>query len=167
MLPENGCRTAVELAEKTPGKPLAKTAVEPPENRRKTAVELAEKTAGKPLENRREKPRFWVTFASLNKRIGMAGKGLSGVIFPAPGGGCHKETTFQAQSHVLFPSDGVGGTGIYRFLDVTEGLLGPMTAFAEFHEDSSRLKVCTLRPIPLSGGVRTPWLLRKIASIWP
>ena len=33
----------------------------------KTAVELAEKTAGKPPENRREKPRFWVTFASLNK----------------------------------------------------------------------------------------------------
>ena len=28
----------------------------------------------------------------------MAGKGFSGVIFRPLGGGCHKETTFQAQS---------------------------------------------------------------------
>ena len=46
-----------------------RTAGRPPENRRKTTG----KTAGRPLaklsENRWETPRFWVTFASLNKEL--------------------------------------------------------------------------------------------------
>ena len=79
------CRTA--------GRPLAKLSAKPPENRRKTTGKNCRKTAGKPPG----KPCFWVTFASLNKRIGMAGKGLSGVIFRPLGGVAIRRPTFQAQ----------------------------------------------------------------------
>ena len=74
-----------KTAGKTAGKPLenrwkttGKTAGRPPGNRWKAGVEPLEKplenrrgTTGKncwkTAENRRGKPRFWVTFASLNK----------------------------------------------------------------------------------------------------
>ena len=69
-----------ETTGKTAGRPLAKLSAKPPqgklrrktagtagktaaENRRGTTGKNCRKTAG----NRREKPRFWVTFASLNK----------------------------------------------------------------------------------------------------
>ena len=50
---QNGWKTGVEPLEN------------PPENRRGTTGKNCRKTAG----NRREKPRFWVTFASLNKKL--------------------------------------------------------------------------------------------------
>ena len=78
-----------------------KTAGRPPEDRRKTTGKTVGKTAGKPpgdhwqncRQNCREKPRFWVTFASLNK----SREGALRRHFSAPGGGCHKEPTSQAQ----------------------------------------------------------------------
>ena len=84
-LPETTGKTAVEPLENR-WKTAGKTAVEPPENRQKTAVEPAEKTVGKPLENRREKPRFWVTFASLNKGLEWLEK-ASPASFFGPWGG--------------------------------------------------------------------------------
>ena len=41
-----------------------------------------------------------------------------------------------------------------------------MRAFAEFHEEATPKGVYTSSDT-LFRGVRTPWLLRKIASIWP
>ena len=117
-------KTAVERPEnrrektagKTAGKPLEnrwKTAGKPPENGRKTAVELTEKTA----ENRREKPRFWVTFASLNKGREWLGR-ASPASFFGLWGGCHRGVLPRLNLYT-FPSDGVGGTGICGFLSVT------------------------------------------------
>ena len=63
----------------------------------------------------------------------MAGKGLSGVIFRPLGGVAIRDPLFRLNS-CTFRNDGVGGTGIYGFLDVTKGLFRPMRAFAEFHE---------------------------------
>ena len=63
----------------------------------------------------------------------MAGKGLSDVIFRPLGGVAIRDPLFRLKL-CTFQSYGVGGTGIYGFLDVTKGLLGPMTAFAGFHE---------------------------------
>ena len=105
-----------------------KTGVEPLENRRETTG----KTAGKMPENRREKPRFWVTFASLNKGREGSVK-ASPASFSGPGGGCHRGVLPRLNVCTL-RSDGVGGTGICGFLSVTEGLLGLMRAFSEFHE---------------------------------
>ena len=157
--PSPCCRTAPENGRKTTGKPLAKlllsgrktvgkTAVERPENRRETAGKTAGKppasrreTAGKPPSNlprkppgnRWEKPRFWVTFASLNK--GREGPGrVSPTSFFGPWGGVAIRRPLFRRNSCTFRSDGVGGTGICGFLDVTEGILGPMTAFAGFHE---------------------------------
>ena len=70
---------------KTAGKSsenLWKTGVEPLENRRETTG----KTVGKPPGNRREKPRFWVTFASLNKGPEWPGR-ASPASFFGPWGG--------------------------------------------------------------------------------
>ena len=62
----------------------------------------------------------------------MAGKGLSASFF-GPWGGCHKETTFQAQL-MYFSKRWGWRNGICGFLDVTKGILGPMTPKAGFHE---------------------------------
>ena len=71
-----------------------------------------------------------------------AGKGLSGVIFRALGGGGHRGV-FPRLNVCTFRSDGVGGTGSCGFLSVTEGLFGPMGAFSEFHEEATPKGVYT------------------------
>ena len=81
----------------------------------------------------------------------MAGKGLSGVIFRPLGGVAIRRPLFRLNS-CTFRSDGVGGTGIYGFLDVTKGLLGPMTAFAEFHDKATPKGVYTSSDTPFRGG---------------
>ena len=83
--PENGWETAGKPASNLPRKPAGnrwktgdellgdrwKTAGRPPakplESRRETTGKTAGKPPGNRWLNRREKPRFWVTFASLNK----------------------------------------------------------------------------------------------------
>ena len=50
---------------------------------------------------------------------------------------------FPRHNVCTFRSDGVGGTGICGFLSVTEGLLGPMGAFSEFHEEATPKGVYT------------------------
>ena len=72
----------------------------------------------------------------------MAGKGLSDVIFRPLGGVAIRKPLFRRNS-CTFRSDGVGGTGICGFLDVTEGILGPMTAFAGFHDKATPKGVYT------------------------
>ena len=93
---------------RTTGRPLAKLPAKPLENRRKTTGKTVGKTAGKPPEdhwqklsakppgNRRGKPRFWVTFASLNKGLEWLERVSPASFFGPWGGGCHKESTFQA-----------------------------------------------------------------------
>ena len=49
------------------GRPLAKLAGKPLENPRQNRRETTGKNCRKTAGNRRGKPRFWVTFASLNK----------------------------------------------------------------------------------------------------
>ena len=138
--PSPCCRTAPENGRKTTGKPLAKlllsgrktvgkTAVERPENRRETAGKTAGKppasrreTAGKPPSNlprkppgnRREKPRFWVTFASLNK--GWEGPGrVSPTSFFGPWGGVAIRDHFSGVTHVLFDPMGLVERGFAGF----------------------------------------------------
>ena len=81
---------------RTVGKTASNFPRKPPENRRKTVGKPLVKLPGKPPGNRREKPRFWVTFASLNKGPEWPGR-ASPASFFGPWGGCHKETTSQAQ----------------------------------------------------------------------
>ena len=81
----------------------------------------------------------------------MAGKGLSGVIFRPLGGVAIRDPLFRLNS-CTFRNDGVGGTGICGFLDVTKGLLGPMTAFAEFHDKATPKGVYTSSDTPFRGG---------------
>ena len=105
---------------KTGGKPLAK----PLENRRQNCrwrpLENCRETAGdhwqncwKTAENRREKPRFWVTFASLNKGPEWP-EGSLRRHFSAPGGGCHKGP-FSGSTHVLFETMGLAERGFAGF----------------------------------------------------
>ena len=175
--PENGWKTGVELAEKTAGKPpenRRRTAGRPLENRRETTGktvgkpleshrETTGKTAGKPPGNRREKPRFWVTFASLNKGPEWPGRASPASFFGPWGGVAIRRPLFRLNS-CTFRNDGVGGTGICGFLDVTKGILGPMTPKSEFHYKATPKGVYTSSDTSFRG-VRTPWLLRKIATI--
>ena len=117
------------------------------ENRRETTG----KTAGKPLGNRWESPVFG-SLLPVSIRNWNGWKGSLRRHFSAPGGGCHKEGTFQAQLYVLFESDGVGGTGICGFLDVTKGILGPMTPKSEFHYKATPKGVYTSSDTPFRGG---------------
>ena len=81
----------------------------------------------------------------------MAGKGLSDVIFRPLGGVAIRKALFRRNS-CTFRSDGVGGTGIYGFLDVRKGILGPMTAFAGFHDKVTPKGVYTSSYAPFRGG---------------
>ena len=81
----------------------------------------------------------------------MAWKGLSDVIFRALGGVAIGGSLPRLNSRT-FPSDGVGGTGICGFLSVTEGILGPMTAFAGFHDKATPKGVYTSSDTPFRGG---------------
>ena len=108
--PENRWRTAEKLAGNR-WKNCRKTGVEPLENRWrnrwKTGVEPLEsrwKAAGRPLaklpENRPETAGKSPVFGSLLPVSIRDWNGREGPLrrhFSAPGGGCHKETTFQAQ----------------------------------------------------------------------
>ena len=135
---ENRLKTVGKRASnrwKTAGRPLAKrlesgrrTAGKTAENRRGTTGKNCWKTA----ENRRGKPRFWVTFASLNKEL-EGPERVSPASFFGPWGGVVIRRPLFRLNSCTFRTDGVGGTGICGFLDVTKGLLGPMTAFAGFH----------------------------------
>ena len=78
-----------ETTGKTAGKPLEN----PRQNRRETTGKNCRKTAG----NRRGKPRFWVTFASLNKGREWPERVSPTSFFGPWGGGCHKRGAFQAQ----------------------------------------------------------------------
>ena len=146
------------------GRPLAKLSEDHWQNCRKTTGKTAGKPLVKSLGNRREKPRFWVTFASLNKRLEGPGR-ASPASFFGPWGGVAIRRPLLRLNLCTLRSDGVGGTGICGFLDVRKGLLGPMTAFAEFRDKVTPKGVYTSSYTPLRG-VRTPWLLRKIATIW-
>ena len=95
---------------KTAGRPLAK----PLENRRKTAVELAEKTVGKPPGKPPEKPRFWVTFASLNKGLEWSGR-ASPTSFFGPWGGVAIGGSFPGSTHVLSHPMGLAERGFAGF----------------------------------------------------
>ena len=81
----------------------------------------------------------------------MAGKGLSGVIFRPLGGVAIRDPLFRLNS-CTFRNDGVGGTGICGFLDVTKGILGPMTPKSEFHYKATPKGVYTSSDTPLRGG---------------
>ena len=81
----------------------------------------------------------------------MAGKGLSGVIFRALGGVAIRRPLFRLNS-CTFRTDGVGGTGICGFLDVTKGLLGPMTPKSGFHDKATPKGVYTSSDTPFRGG---------------
>ena len=81
----------------------------------------------------------------------MAGKGLSGVIFRPLGGVAIRDPLFRLNS-CTFRNDGVGGTGICGFLDVTKGLLGPMTPKSEFHYKATPKGVYTSSDTPFRGG---------------
>ena len=81
----------------------------------------------------------------------MAGKGLSDVIFRPLGGVAIRKALFRLKLCTL-QSYGVGGTGICGFLDVTKGLLGPMTAFAGFHDKATPKGVYTSSYAPFRGG---------------
>ena len=78
------------------GRPLAK----PPGNRWKTPGKTAgrplAKTVGKPPETAGESPVFG-SLLPVSIRAGNGRKGSLRRHFSAPGGGCHKEATFQAQ----------------------------------------------------------------------
>ena len=81
----------------------------------------------------------------------MAGKGLSGFIFRPLGGVAIRRPLFRLKVCTL-RSDGVGGTGICGFLDVTKGLLGPMTPKSEFHDKATPKGVYTSSYGPFRGG---------------
>ena len=76
------CRTA--------GRPLAKLPEDHwqncRQNRRKTAGRPLAKLSAKPLGNRRETPRFGVTFASLNKGLEWPGRASPTSFFGLWGG---------------------------------------------------------------------------------
>ena len=129
---------------KTAGGPLAKLS----ENRWKTAGGPLAKTVGKTAGNRRGKPRFWVTFASLNK----SREGALRRHFSAPGGGVAIRSPLLRLNLCTLRSDGVGGTGICGFLDVTKGILGPMTPKSEFHDKATPKGVYTSSYTPRRGG---------------
>ena len=155
-----------ENCRKTTGKTVGKPPENPRQNRWKTAGdhwqncwETVGKTAGKPLgdhgqklsENCREKPRFWVTFASLNKQLEWPGRASPASFFGPWGGVAIRDPLFRRNLCTL-RSDGVGGTGIFGFLDVREGILGPMTAFAGFHDKATPKGVYTSSYAPFRGG---------------
>ena len=131
----NRCRTA--------GKPL--------ESRRETTGKTAGKPPGKPLETAGKSP----VFGSLLPVSISDGNGREGSLrrhFSAPGGGVAIRDPLFRRNLCTFRSDGVGGTGIYGFLDVTKGLLGPMTAFAGFHDKATPKGVYTSSYGPFRGG---------------
>ena len=92
-----------------------------------------------------------------------AGKGLSDVIFRPLGGVAIRDPLFRLNVCTL-RSDGVGGTGICGFLDVTEGLLGPMTAFAGFHDKATPKGVYTSSYTPRRGGAY-PLVVKGISHV--
>ena len=124
-----------------------RTAGKLPENRRRTAG----KPPAKPPGNRREKPRFWVTFASLKKGREGSGK-ASPTSFFRPWGRVGHGGVFPRLNVCTFPSDGVGGTGSCGFLSVPEGLFGPIGGFSEFHEEATPKGVYTDSYTPHKGG---------------
>ena len=127
-------------------------------NRRETVVGTA---VGTPA-NCWRKPRFWGTSASLNKGWeGSLRRRFSGL-----GGGCHKRATSQAQC-MYFPFHGGWRNGELRGFRRAGGVCCSTRKICRQNRDftkGSRLKVCTDFPGPLSGGVRTPWLLREIGT---
>ena len=93
----------------------------------------------------------------------MAGKGLSDVIFRPLGGVAIRDPLFRRNS-CTFRSDGVGGTGICGFLDVTKGLLGPMTPKSEFHDKATPKGVYTSSYTPRRGGAY-PLVVKGISLV--
>ena len=92
---ENYWKTGVEPS-KNRWKTVGKTAVERPENRWKAAGGPLAKTVGKPPKTAGKSPVFGSLLpVSIRDRNGLEGPLRRH--FSAPGGGCHKETTFQAQ----------------------------------------------------------------------
>ena len=128
---------------KTVGRPLAKLPEDRPEtagkrasnrwkNRWKTAGGPLAKTVGKPPKTAGESPVFGSLLPSLNKQPEWLER-VSPTSFFGPWGGVAIRNPLFRLKVCTLRSYGVGGTGIYGFLDVTKGLLGPMTAFAGFH----------------------------------
>ena len=93
----------------------------------------------------------------------MAGKGLSGVIFRPLGGVAIRDPLFRLNS-CTFRNDGVGGTGICGFLDVTKGILGPMTPKSEFHDKATPKGVYTSSYTPRRGGAY-PLVVKGISHV--
>ena len=158
-LPDSFFRNKVEPRSRTGpdrgGRAVGKLSSNRRRNRRQTVVE--------PSGNRRRKPRFWGTVVSLNKgREGSLRRHFSGL-----GGGCHKRATSQAQC-MYFPFHGGWCNGELRVFRRAGGGSRSTRRICRQNRDftkDSRLKVCTDFPGPLSGGVRTPWLLREIGTI--
>ena len=104
----------------------------PPANHRETAGRPLAKTAGKPPKTAGKSPVFGSLLpVSIRDRNGR--KGPLRRHFSALGGVAIRNALFRLNS-CTFRIDGVGGTGICGFLDVTKGILGPMTPKAGFHE---------------------------------
>ena len=138
---ENRWKTAGQ----TVGKTVGKTAGKLSENRRETAGKTAGKPPAKPPENRRKTPRFWVTFASLKKGRegpGRTGKGLSGVIFRALGGGWPWGPLPQAQ-RMYFPVRWGWWNGELRVFERDGGPFRSDGGFSEFHEEATPKGVYT------------------------
>ena len=93
----------------------------------------------------------------------MAGKGLSDVIFRPLGGVAIRDPLFRLNS-CTFRNDGVGGTGICGFLDVTKGILGPMTPKSEFHYKATPKGVYTSSDTPRRGGAY-PLVVKGISHV--
>ena len=117
----------------------------------------------KPPANHRETTGQSPVFGSLLPVSIRAGQGLSGVIFRALGGVAIRGPLFRLKVCTL-RSDGVGGTGICGFLDVTKGILGPMTAFAGFHDKATPKGVYTSSYTPHKGGAY-PLVVKGISLV--
>ena len=117
----------------------------------------------KPPANHRETTGQSPVFGSLLPVSIRAGKGLSGVIFRPLGGVAIRSPLLRLNLCTL-RSDGAGGTGICGFLDVTKGILGPMTPKSEFHDKATPKGVYTSSYTPRRGGAY-PLVVKGISHV--